>query len=58
MGDYNIKPIIDIRNMGKDPDKTKMLPGYGNIVYDYRGIVSCYGPVMNKKNRDVISIMG
>jgi len=47
--DYSIKPIIDIRNMWKDPDKTKMLPGYDNIVYNYKGIISCYCPVTNKK---------
>jgi len=47
--DYGIKPIIDIKNMWKDPDKTKMLPGYDNIVYNYRGVVSCYCPKTNKK---------
>ncbi len=47
--DYNIKPIIDIRNMWKDPDETKTLPGYDNIVYNYKGDIFCYCPVMNKK---------
>ncbi len=46
---YRIKPIIDIRNMWKDPDKTKMLPGYETVVYDYRGTVSCYCPATNTK---------
>jgi len=46
---YNIKPIIDIRNMWKDPDRTKMLPGYDNVVYNYKGVISCYCPKTNKK---------
>ena len=37
-----IKPVIDIRNMWKDPDKTKQLGEYENIVYNYKGNVSCY----------------
>jgi len=47
--DYNIKPIIDIRNMWKDPDKTKMVPGLDNVVYNYKGVISCYCPKTNKK---------
>lgn len=39
--DYNIKPVIDIRNMWKD-DETKMLGNYWNIGYDYKGSVYCY----------------
>ena len=46
---YTIKPIIDIRNMWKDPDTTKMFQGYNNIVYNYKGDVSCYCPKTNKK---------
>lgn len=46
---YGIKPIIDIRNLWKDPDKTKVLPGKENIVYDYKGTVECYCPKINKK---------
>ena len=37
-----IKPVIDIRNMWKDPDKTRQLEGYENIVYNYKGNVYCY----------------
>lgn len=50
--DYRIKPIIDIRNMWKDKDKTRVLPGSKNIVYDYRGNISCYCPV-NADMRDM-----
>ena len=39
---YEIKPVIDIRNMWKDPDKTRQLEGYENVVYDYKGNVFCY----------------
>jgi len=40
---YKIKPIIDIRNMWKDPDQTRVLDK--NIVYNYKGTISCYCPV-------------
>ena len=46
--DYRIKPIIDIRNMWRDNDKTKLLENTTNIVYDYRGTISCYCPVSGK----------
>ncbi len=42
--DFDIKPVIDIRNMWKDPDATRQLNGYNNIVYDYKGSVYCYCP--------------
>ncbi|MFO7952759.1 MAG: hypothetical protein R6U91_08160 [Bacillota bacterium] len=41
---YNIKPIIDIRNMWKDGDKTSLASGQTNVVYDYCGNVFCYCP--------------
>jgi len=37
-----IKPVIDIRNMWKDPDGTRQLNGYENVVYNYKGNVYCY----------------
>jgi len=40
--DEKIKPVIDIRNMWKDPDGTRQLEGYENIVYNYKGNVYCY----------------
>lgn len=37
----NIKPVIDIRNMWKDNDETRQLMDYENVVYNYKGDVSC-----------------
>lgn len=42
---YHIKPVIDIRNMWKDSDATRMLPGQTNVTYNYRGQVFCHDPV-------------
>lgn len=42
---YGIKPVIDIRNMWKDGETTRLLPGHTNVVYDYHGTVSCHDPV-------------
>jgi hypothetical protein len=46
---YGIKPIVDIKNMWKDPDNTKMVPKTDNVVYDYKGCVFCYCPVERNK---------
>ena len=40
----SIKPVIDIRNTWRDGEKTKLLTGFNNIVYDYRGTVYCCCP--------------
>lgn len=48
---YSIKPIIDIRNMWKDGEKTKLVTGQSNIVYDYCGNVYCYCPQAWKKRQ-------
>ncbi len=42
--EYQIKPVIDIRNMWKDPDETRLLTGKENVVYNYKGDVYCYCP--------------
>lgn len=47
--DYGVKPIIDIRNMWKDKDKTRLLDNTNNIVYDYRGTISCYCAISGEK---------
>jgi transposase len=39
--EYGIKPVIDIRNMWKDPDETRQLGDYENITYNYKGNVYC-----------------
>lgn len=41
---YKIKPIIDIRNMWKDNDETKGLSTGENVIYNYKGDVSCVCP--------------
>jgi len=47
--EYGIKPVIDIRNMWKDGEKTRVVIGTENIVYDYRGTVFCYCPETGAK---------
>lgn len=42
--ELDIAPIIDIRNLWKDGEKTKMVKGSTNVVYDHRGTVSCLCP--------------
>jgi len=44
---YGIKPIIDIKNMWKDQEKTKQLNSkkVQNITYDYKGTVFCHCPI-------------
>lgn len=43
---YGIKPIIDIKNMWKDGEKTRLLKNGNikNITYDYKGTVYCHCP--------------
>jgi len=47
--DHAIKPVIDIRNCWKDGEKTKVLEGRENVVYDYKGTVSCVCPQTGKQ---------
>lgn len=47
--EYQIKPVIDIRNMWKDPDKTRLLEGRENVVYNYKGNVYCFCPATGKQ---------
>jgi len=39
--DWQALPIIDIRNCWQDGESTKLVSGLDNVVYDYRGTVSC-----------------
>ena len=39
---YGIKPVIDIRNCWKDGEETRQLPGFEDVVYNYKGNVYCY----------------
>jgi hypothetical protein len=47
--EYQIKPVIDIRNMWKDPDKTRLLEGRENVAYNYKGDVYCFCPATGKQ---------
>lgn len=42
--DHQIKPVIDIRNMWRDADKTRLLSGRENVAYNYKGSVYCFCP--------------
>lgn len=48
-----IKPVIDIRNVWKDGEETKVVNGYENIVYDYKGQVFCVAPCTNETQREM-----
>ncbi|WP_432203832.1 transposase [Thermoanaerobacter uzonensis] len=39
--EYEIKPVINIRNMWKDGEETRQLEDYENVVYNYKGNVYC-----------------
>jgi hypothetical protein len=39
--EWQAVPVIDIRNLWRDGEKSKLVSGFENIVYDYRGTVSC-----------------
>ena len=41
---HQIKPIIDIRNLWKDPDGTRGLSNGANVIYNYKGDVFCVDP--------------
>ena len=43
---YKIKPIIDIKNMWKDGEETRLLKDkrIKNVTYDYKGTVFCHCP--------------
>lgn len=42
--DHDIRPVIDTRNLWKDGEKTRLIKGRYNIVYDYQGTVYCCCP--------------
>lgn len=49
--DYAIKPVIGIRNMWKDSDKTKGISTGQNAVYNYKGTVFCVCPKTGDQKR-------
>lgn len=42
--EHGIKPVIDIRNMWKDGERTRMLCGLEHVTHDYKGHVYCHCP--------------
>lgn len=48
---YQIKPVIDIRNMWKDGEKTRLLGKHKNVVHDYQGNIFCYCPETGKERK-------
>ena len=42
--DWQALPIVDIRNCRQDGETTRVAAGCQNVVYDYRGTVSCVCP--------------
>ena len=47
--EQGIKPVIDIRNMWRDGEETRLITGWENLVYDYQGQVYCYCPQSGKR---------
>ncbi len=47
--EHQIKPIIDIRNMWKDGESTRLVNGTCNVVYDYKGTVYCHCPESDER---------
>jgi hypothetical protein len=41
---HRIKPVVDIRKTWKDGEQTVRVAGTENVLYDYRGTVSCICP--------------
>lgn len=46
---HKIKPVIDIRNLWKDKEETRLISSADNVVYDYRGTVYCYCPASTER---------
>lgn len=42
--EWEALPIIEIRNCWKDGEKSRIVEGMENVIYDYRGTVSCVCP--------------
>ena len=46
---YGIKPVIAIRNMWKDGERTRLLRDLKNVTHDYKGNVYCHCPKTSKE---------
>ena len=49
--DHEVRPIIDIRNIWRDGEDTKVLGDRWNVVYDYRGQIYCHCPQTSKRRK-------
>ena len=49
--EHKIKPVIDIRNMWKDTDATRLVGDHDNVVHDFRGTVYCHCPQTAMRRR-------
>ena len=47
--DHGIKPVIDIREMWKDGEPTRLVESTTNVVYDYKGTVFCHCPSTDER---------
>lgn len=47
--DHDIKPVIDIRDMWKDGEETRLLGDHENVVHNFKGNVYCHCPVTGKQ---------
>lgn len=47
--DHDIKPVIDIRNMWRDGEETRLLEGRTNAASNFKGQVFCYCPETGKE---------
>ncbi len=48
---YGIKPVIDIRNLWKDGEESRLVSGRDNVVHDYKGTVYCFCPQTATKRK-------
>jgi hypothetical protein len=48
--DHGIKPVIDIRNMWRDSEATRLVSGATNVVYDYKGTLFCHCPSTDERH--------
>jgi len=46
---HGIKPVVDIRDMWKDGEETRLVSGARNVVYDCRGTVYCHCPATGER---------
>ncbi len=49
--EHHVRPVIDIRNGWQDGKDTRLVPGYANVMYDYRGTVFCRCALAGERRR-------